>query len=84
MKRALVHIDRLVLKGFGHAKRHDLAEGLRTELARILSEPADCARFGVPRRLDVVNVGRVVVRRGATPSTIGAKAAQGIGKAMLS
>ena len=32
MKRVVVHIDRLVLKGFRHEDRHDIAVGLQAEL----------------------------------------------------
>jgi hypothetical protein len=40
MKRVIVHIDRLVLKGFRPEDRHAIAEGLRVELGRRLGESA--------------------------------------------
>jgi hypothetical protein len=43
MKRVIVHIDSLVLKGFRHEDRHAIADGLRQELARLLAAPAAAA-----------------------------------------
>lgn len=41
MTRLIVHIDRLVLRGFRHEDRHAIAEGLRREISRLyLADPA--------------------------------------------
>jgi hypothetical protein len=37
MKRVVVHIDRLVLKGFWYEDQHIISEGLRERLTRVFS-----------------------------------------------
>jgi DNA polymerase III delta prime subunit len=39
MKRVVLHIDSLVLKGFRHEDRHGIAEGLQQELSRLFADP---------------------------------------------
>lgn len=46
MTRVIVHIDRLVLKGFRPEDRHAIAEGLRQELGRALGEAGMAERLG--------------------------------------
>ncbi len=78
MMRIVLHIDRLVLKGFDLQDRDAIAEGLRAELGRLLVTP-DAARQlmgqdGVPRlKIDAVRIGE-----GVEPSAIGVRTAQGI------
>jgi hypothetical protein len=47
MKRIVVHIDRLILRGFRRQDRHEIAGGLQQELARTLatSRPASLTRL---------------------------------------
>lgn len=49
MRRVIVNIDRLVLKGVRFEDRHAIAQGLQEQLTRLLSEP------GMAERL--VNIG---------------------------
>jgi hypothetical protein len=84
VRRVIVHIDRLVLRGVRYEGRQALAEGLQAELARVLSGRATPAGIGPFRKAGTVDAGRLSVRRSASPATIGAKAAQSIGKAILS
>jgi hypothetical protein len=39
VKRVVVHIDRLVLKGLGHEDRHAIALGVRERLEHVFSDP---------------------------------------------
>jgi hypothetical protein len=39
MKRVIVHIDRLVLKGYAAGERDELAAALGAELGRLLADP---------------------------------------------
>lgn len=48
MKRVVVTIDRLVLKGFRYEDRHAIARGLQEQLAQLLSEP------GMAERIDAI------------------------------
>jgi hypothetical protein len=38
MKRVVVHVDRLLLKGFRHEDRHTIAVGLQRELGRVFAD----------------------------------------------
>lgn len=80
MKRVVIHIDRLVLKGFRHEDRHAIAAGLQQELARLLADPQ--AAQGLPGLGNILRlqVGRVRVSQGSKPQRVGAQVAHGIGK----
>ena len=80
MRRVIVHIDSLVLKGFRHEDRYDIAEGLRQELSHLLAGP-DVARHLVSRGDSAqLETGGVRIAPGARPSGIGAQAARGIAR----
>ena len=84
MKRVIVHIDSLVLKGFRHEDRYALAEGLQRELSRLFAEPG-VARHLVSRGDSAkVEAGGVRVAPGALPSWIGAQAAHSIAQEIKS
>jgi hypothetical protein len=38
MTRVVVHIDRLVLRGFRHEDKHAFAEGLQEEISRLFAD----------------------------------------------
>jgi len=78
MKRVIVHIDSLALKGFRHEDRYAIADGLRQELARLLGEPAAAeglARTGNTARLQA---GKVQVQQTGKQGRVGAEVARGI------
>jgi len=84
MTRVVMHIDRLVLKGFRHEDRHAIAEALREELGRQFAEP-DAARHLVSRGdLPQLKVGGVRIASNTKPSQVGAQAAQGIAREVKS
>lgn len=80
MKHVVVHIDRLVLKGFRPEDRHAIAAGLQRELARVFADGEAVsllqARGDVPR----LRVSGVPVEPGTKPQRVGQSAAQGIGR----
>ncbi len=82
MTRVVVHIDRLVLKGFPPEDRQALAEGLRQELGRLFAAP-DAAQ-GLAARGDAGRLRVSGVRVGATaaPGHVGTQAARGIVRGM--
>ncbi|WP_434131894.1 hypothetical protein [Methylocaldum sp. GT1BB] len=81
MKRVVVHIDRLVLKGFRHEDRHAIAEGLREELNRLLlAEPNAAAHFVSRGSLPRLKVGGVRIETESKPVTVGAQLARGIAR----
>jgi len=82
MTRVVVHIDSLVLNGLRHEDRHAVAAGLQAELQRLFATPntpASLVTIGNAARLAV---GEVLVKHGARPHSVGARAAQGIARSL--
>lgn len=46
MRRVVVTIDRLVLKGFRFEDRHAIAQGLQEQLTQLLAEPGMAQQIG--------------------------------------
>jgi len=80
MKRVIVHVDSLVLKGFRHEDRHALAEGLSAELGRLLASPDAAHHLGAQDGVSRLKIGAVHIGQGAKPAAVGARAAQGIAR----
>ena len=80
MKRVIVHIDRLVLKGFRHEDRHAIAAGLEQELGRVFADREAISLLKVRGDVSRLQVGGVPVEQGWTPRRVGECVAQGIGK----
>lgn len=80
MKRVIVHIDTLVLKGFRHEDRHALAEGLRQELGRLFAEPDASRHLDAQDGVSRLKIGAVRIGLGAKPAAVGVQAAQGIAR----
>ena len=82
MKRIVIHIDRLVLKGFRPEDRHAIAAGLQLELGRVFAE-----REAVSLLRDRGDVSRLQVgmpiEQGSRPQRVGESVAQGIGKEIM-
>jgi hypothetical protein len=64
MSRIHVTIDRLVLSGLDTAARHAFVTGLKTELTRVLADPAQRADWANSRRTPVLRLGRVALDPG--------------------
>jgi hypothetical protein len=80
-RKIVVHIDRLVLRGFERAERHVLAAALERELARALAAPDGAERLashGHLARLQVPDV-----RLGGVAAQQGAQLGRSIGKELL-
>jgi hypothetical protein len=73
MKGVVIHIDRLVLKGFRHGDRHAIAWGLQKELERVFGD-----REAIRHLSAVGDASRLPV--GSMPQRIGANVARGIRK----
>lgn len=80
MKRVIVHIDSLVLKGFRHEDRHAIAEGLNAELGRLLAAPEASRHLGAQDGVSRLKIGAVHIGQGAKPAAVGGLAAQGIAR----
>lgn len=80
MKRVVIHIDRLVLKGFRHEDRHAIAEGLQQELYLLLADPQAAQGLAGLGDISRLQVGRMHIAQDSKPQRVGAQVAQGIGK----
>jgi len=78
MKRVVVHIESLVLKGFRQEDRHAVAEGLQTELARLFAEPSTASRLANMGDVSRLTIGNIHVTQGTAPEGVGRQAARGI------
>lgn len=81
MQRVTVHIDRLVLRGFERPDGEAIAEGLRSELARLLANQcAGCDENGLAgnRHVGRIRVGELRLGADSGAADIGAKLATGV------
>jgi hypothetical protein len=78
MTRVVVHIDRLVLKGFRLEDRHTLSEGSREKLPPLFAEPCATWRLLLRRDLSCLKVNALQIKPEAKSSGIGTQAARGI------
>jgi hypothetical protein len=84
MSRIEVKIDRLILRGFDPADRHSLMNGLKSELLRILADPATGIKSAHSHRTPVLRLGRLPLETGSSGSRkLGKGMATAIGKGLL-
>jgi hypothetical protein len=82
MKRIVLHIDSLVLKGFRHEDRHGIAEGLQQELTRMFADPQSAQQLTSNGDVSRLRIGNISIGQNSKPQRVGAQVAQGIGKGM--
>jgi hypothetical protein len=82
MKRIVLHIDSLVLKGFRPEDRHGIAEGLQQELARLFADPQAAQQLMASCDMSRLRVGSIRIGQNSKPQRVGLQVAQGIGKRM--
>jgi hypothetical protein len=63
-RKVTLTIDRLVLRGVDPLDQRALVDGLQTELARVLADPATQAALGTSRRTPVLRLGRMPLAPG--------------------
>ena len=80
MKRVVVHIDRLVLKGFRPEDRHAIAVGLEQELGRVFADQEAVSHLSAVGDVSRLQVGSVPIEQGSMPQRVGESVAQGIGR----
>ena len=54
MRRVIVHVDRLVLRGVPAEQRHAIAEGLQRELRRVFTEIGLVERNSVRKEAEAI------------------------------
>ena len=82
MKRVIVHIDSLVLKGFNHEDRHAIAAGLQQELTQLFAEPQTTQALADRGDVSRLKVGSIIINQGSKPQQVGVDAARAIGRDM--
>lgn len=80
MRRVIVHIDSLILKGFRYEDRHAIAMGLQEELGRVFADRDSISRLNAMGDVPRLQVGGVQIAQGTKPPRIGENVARGIGK----
>ena len=85
MRRVLVHIERLVLKGFrdADADAHAISEGMRGELARVLADPATGERLASLSHMSALHAGKVRLAPEARPQLLGIAAGRALANGIL-
>lgn len=82
MRRVIVDIDALVLKGFRHEDYYRIAEGLQGELSRLLANPAAVERLASLGHVSSIQGGKVNLAKGAKPERSGTSAAGAIARGL--
>ena len=83
MSRIRLTIDALALHGFDAADSRALVEGLRSELASVLSDPLARAEWARSHRTPVLRLGRIPLESGTAGSRkFGRGMAHAIGKGL--
>jgi len=78
MRRVVIRIDRLVLKGIPFSDRHAFAAGLRQEMERLFSDPPAGTRLLAAGDRPRLRVGPIQGGGAPTARTLGERVAQGI------
>ena len=76
MRRVIVLIDRLVLKGFRHEDGHGTAQGLRQELGRVFSGQGAAQHLSTLGDISRMRVGGVDINPRSKPQRVGVEVAQ--------
>ena len=82
MTRVVVHIDRLILTGFGNEGAHAVGDGIRAEIARVLAEPASGERLASLGHVGRVDAGKIRGAQDLTPQRLGLSAGRAIAGAL--
>jgi len=82
MKRVILHIDSLVLKGFRNEDRHGIAEGLQQELTRLFAASQSAQQLAAKGDVSRLRVGSIHIGQNSKPQHVGLQVAQSIGRMM--
>lgn len=82
MRRILVNIDSLVLKGFRHEDRYAVAAAVQDEISRALTAPEAAARLAQLRSITNLRIGSVNIAADTKPQQVGAATGRAIGRGL--
>ena len=80
MRRVIVHIDSLVLKGFRAEDRHAIAQGLQEQLTRVLATPGIAGQLQQVESVSQVRAGNINIAVDTKPRQVGTAIANKLGK----
>jgi hypothetical protein len=83
MRRVIVNIDSLVLKGFRYEDRHAVAAAVQDEITRALGAPDAGARIAQLGSTPKLRIGDVNGAADAEPRQVGAAAGRAVGQGMM-
>jgi hypothetical protein len=80
MRRVVVHIDRMVLRGFGNADAQAVGEGMRSELARLLAQPPTGEKLASLGHVSSLHAEKIRLGHDARAQAVGLSAGRAIAK----
>ena len=83
MRRVVVNIDSLVLKGFRYEDRFVIAAAVRDELSRVLSAPESARQIAALGRIPRMRIATVTVNANAKPQQVGVATGRAVGKGLI-
>ncbi|KXK01190.1 MAG: hypothetical protein NBKEAIPA_01099 [Nitrospirae bacterium] len=83
MRRVIVKIDQLALKGFRYEDRHAIAQGLQEQLALLFAEPGMAERLASLGDVPHLRTKAISIPGEASPRLTGTDVADGIGKGLM-
>ena len=83
MRRVIVSIDSLVLKGFRYEDRHNVAAALQAELTHALAQPGAAERLTELGSAPQLRIANLNVRPDARPQQIGSETGRAVGRGLL-
>jgi hypothetical protein len=83
MKRVIVNINSLVLKGFRYTDRHAISTALQEELERVLAAPHAAQRLGGLGSTAQMRIGTVNLGTNAKARDFGAATGRAIAKRLI-
>jgi hypothetical protein len=83
MKRVIVHIENLVLKGFRYEDRHAIAAVLQEELTRMLAAPESAQQVASLESVPSLKLGRVNLGAETKPHQVGIQTGRAVGRGLL-
>lgn len=83
MRRVIVTIDRIVLRGIRYEDRHAVSAALQDELARALAAPYAAQQLRESRSMPRLVIGNVNFGANAKPNQVGAETGRAVGQGLL-
>ena len=83
MRRVIVNIESLVLKGFRYEDRHAIAAAVQEEVARALDAPGAAQQLTALRSTPQLRIGNVNVAANTKPQQVGAATGRAIGQGLI-